>query len=81
MLTQISIRFIDISDMIKNKTFRPVWSLVMNFTKIILLVAITLSITSLSIQLDNYNEKIIEKLNKNNPKEEVEKSFFGFIFY
>lgn len=58
MLTQISIRFIDISDMIKNKTFRPVWSLVMNFTKIILLVAITLSITSLSIQLDNYNETL-----------------------
>lgn len=58
LLTQISIRFIDVSAMIKNQTYSPIWSILMNVVKIVFIFAITLSVTLLSVQIDGYKSTL-----------------------
>ena len=54
LVTQISIRHIDVSSMIKNKIYSNLWCIAMNVIKVVFIVAITISVSFLMTEYKSY---------------------------
>ena len=58
LFTQISIRYINISSMIKNQVYSSLWNNVMNIIKIVFILAVTISISLLTNEIVEYNHAL-----------------------
>ncbi len=63
LLTQISIRFIDINAMMKNHMYSSTMNNAIHVVKIVFIVVVTISISLLTRELNNYNASV-HKINK-----------------
>ena len=60
LVTQFSIRLIDVSSMIKNKMYSNLWCVAMNVIKVVFIVAITISVSFLMTEYKGYRS-VLEK--------------------
>jgi putative ABC transport system permease protein len=61
LLTQFSIRLIDVSSMMKNKMYSNLWCTAMNVIKVVFIVAITVSISLLKTEYNSYRS-VLDKV-------------------
>lgn len=60
-VTQLSIRLIDVSSMIKNKMYSNLWCVAMNVIKVVFIVAITISVSLLMTEYKSYRS-VLDKV-------------------